>query len=648
MLQFFRRIVGSRVGVVVTFAGLVLIAVLFGLGDVAGFRGGGSVAAGSLASVGRTDVTTADVRRSVADDFAAAQAQQPTLTMQQFVDGGGVDVSLERAVAALSLETFGHKQGMAISRRAVDGQIASIPTLQGPTGQFDPAIYEQLLRQRHLTDQQIHEDIARQLMAQQLVLPTIGSRDVPAGIIAAYAGLLLEKREGLLGTIPASALPAGPAPTPAELAAFYQRNQGRYVVPERRVIRYALITPDAVKAQSTPSDAEVAAAYQARRADFQPVQKRDVTQVVVLDQAAANALAAKVKAGTSVADAARAAGLSAATLTSQTKAAYAAANSPALADAVFGAAKGAVVGPVRGAVGFVVAHVDQVTDVPGKTLDQARPDLVKTLTQTKGAAAMGRIHDALQDGIGRHANVSELASAQHLPAILSPPLTAAGVDPDHPDVKLDPALGQVVAAAFASEEGDDPQLVQTAADGSFAVVGLDRIVRAAPRPLAQVQAQVAKDFILDRQEQAARKLAAQVLAKINGGTPFAQALSGAGVSLKPAQPVSAMRAQVMGQQQGTPTALKLLFSMRAGTATMLEAPDHAGWLLMRLNKVTPGDPRTEPRAVDATRGQLSRVVGNELGDEFARAVQADVGVKRDPAAFARFKAELLGRGGSDQ
>ncbi|MCB8835723.1 hypothetical protein LJD42_29700, partial [Escherichia coli] len=91
----------------------------------------------------------------------------------------------------------------------------------------------------------------------------------------------------------------GAAPTDADIQAAYRRGIARYTVPQRRAIRYAIITPDLVKARATPTEQEVAQAYAQQKPLYAPVQKRDITQVVVLDQAGANALAAKVKGGAS-------------------------------------------------------------------------------------------------------------------------------------------------------------------------------------------------------------------------------------------------------------------------------------------------------------------------------------------------------------
>ena len=134
------------------------------------------------------------------------------------------------------------------------------------------------------------------------------------------------------------------------------------------MVRYALVTPAAIAGQSAPSEAEIARYYQTNAARYAATQKRDITQVIVADQAGANALAARAKGGASLADAARAAGLEASVQKGVDKATYATQSTPAVADAVFGAAQGAVVGPVRGPLGFIVARVDAVTQVAGKTL----------------------------------------------------------------------------------------------------------------------------------------------------------------------------------------------------------------------------------------------------------------------------------------
>lgn len=647
MLTFFRRIINSKAGVIVTFVVLGVIALAFAAGDVTGLRnGGGTVAGNSVAKVGDQSLTVADFKSRIGSALENVRQQQPTIDITQFIAQGGFEGVLDQMVNSLALAQFGRDQGMVVSKRAVDGEIASIPGLQGPTGKFDPAIYQRLLAQRRLTDAQVRLEIERDVLSTQLTLPTVGATQVPLQIALPYASLLLEKRSGQVGFVPVAAMGAGATPTAAELDTFYRRNVARYTVPQRRVMRYALVTPAMVAAKAVPTDAEIAQAYKADAAKYAAAEKRTVSQVVVLDQAGANAIAARVKGGTPIADAARAAGLEASTQTAVDKPTYAAATSAAIADSVFAAARGAVIGPVRGPLGWTVAQVGAVQQVAGKTLAQARGEIVAALTTRKSADALSALHDSLDTSLASNATFDELVGDQKLQPLTTPALTAGGTDPDIAASKPDPALAQVVAAGFQSQEGDPPQLVQIGTDGSFALVALGRIVPAAPRPLAQVRDTVARDFAADRARSAARQLANAIVAKVNRGTPLAQAIAQAGVPLPAPRPLGASRLDLTQNREGAPPPLALMFSMAQGTAKTIEAPGstpgQAGWAIVKLDRIDRGNAASQPQIVSGARGSIGRLVGREYAEQFARAIRTAVGVKTDPAALARVRGELTG------
>src|SRR3546814_3191639 len=88
---------------------------------------------------------------------------------------------------------------MRVSKRLVDGQIASIPALQGPDGKFSPEIYKSVLAQQRLTDAALRADMTREIFARQLIVPTVGASQIPMQVALPYAALLLEKRQGHVG-----------------------------------------------------------------------------------------------------------------------------------------------------------------------------------------------------------------------------------------------------------------------------------------------------------------------------------------------------------------------------------------------------------------------------------------------------------------
>ncbi len=288
-----------------------------------------------------------------------------------------------------------------------------------------------------------------------------------------------------------------------------------------------------------------------------------------------------------------------------------------------------------------------MAQVPGKSLAEARPTIVEELTKKKTTDALAAIRDALEDSIADNANFSELVTDQKLTAAVTPPLTATGLNPETPAAQPDPALLPLLSAAFQSEEGDDPQVVGTGEDGSFALVALDRIVRAAPRPIAQVRDQVATDFTADRARRAARAAATKVLAAVNKGATIDKALADAGVRGGKVERAVAARSQINADPRGPNPVLALMFSMKGGTAKMLEAPDRAGWLIVKVDQIQPGDAAKVPQVVTATRRDLSQAIGAEYAQQFTNAVQKAMKVTRNTDAIARVKASLAGQGGSN-
>lgn len=649
MLSFFRSLINSKVGIIVTFAALIIIALAFAAGDVSrlGSGGGGGLKPTSVAEVGGVNIGAADFKTRVQNEFQGYQQQQPTLDMAAFVNEGGFDGVLDRVISGLALEQFGAKQGMVVSKKSIDGQIASLPALQGLDGKFDPELYKRVLAERHMTDASVRADIAQGAIAQQLTDPTLGATQVPQQLATPYASLLLEKRSGMIGFIPTRAMGAGAKPTDQEIQAFYQHSIARYTVPERRVVRYAVITPDTVKAQATPTDAEIAQAYQAQQARFAATEKRTLKQVILADKNAAGALAKKVQGGTSIDAAAKAAGFEAATIPDAAKADYAKTSADA-ANAAFAAASGAVVGPVRTPLGWAVIRVEKVTQVPAKSLAEAHDILAKELAAEKTQAVLGKMHDALDDGISDNSTFDELIGDQKLTPTTTAPLLSNGSDPDHPTDKLDPSLGQIVLAAFQAEDGDSPQLVPVGQDGSFALVGLEKIVPAAPRPLAQIRDAVVRDFSIDRARRAARAVAADAVAKINKGSAIGAALSATNLKLPPVQPLKASRAQLAANPRGAPPPLALMFSMAEKKAKLLEAPNDAGWFVIYLDTIDRGNAAGNANVINATRADLGKVIGGEYTQQFAEAVKREVGVKKNAAAIADVRRGLLGQATDDQ
>lgn len=608
MITFLRSIFNSKLGLAISFIFIALVGIAFAAGDITGmanFGGsGGLTGSGStVAKAGGHDIDSVEVQQRVDNSISVERRQQPTLDMAGFLAAGGFEATLEEMINTAALKAFGHDQGVQVSKRLIDGQIASIPAFFGPTGQFDETVYRNALAERRVNPGQFHEDIGNELLARQILTPAITGSRLPMVMARPYAEILLELRNGMVGLIPSSAIPKGAPPTDQELATYYKRNVARYTVPERRVIRYAPFGASTLGAKVEPTEADITTYYTKNAARYAASETRDLTQVIVQDQKAAQAFEAKLKAGTSFADAAKQAKLDPVALKGQTRAAFGGLSSNTAATAAFALAQNGVSAPQRSGLGWHIVRVDAITSIPAKPLAAVRGEILEAVKTEKLTAALADLIAQVQEQVDANGTFDEVVKANGLTPVTTPAITATGADPENPALQPDPRFARFLAPMFEAQTDDEPGIETIVPDREFVLAKLERIIAAAPRPLTQIKALVTADFERDRAARQARTITDAVIAKIGKGVPFAQALREAGIPLPAPQPVSG-RYQDLMQGQRTPPPLTLLFSMKEKTAKRLEAPASQGWFVVWLDKITPGDIRTAPNSGRAGPGPV--------------------------------------------
>lgn len=640
MLSIFRRGVTSKIMLVVLAIGLFAIVVTgFGTGGDMGSLAGGDE---RLARAGDEQVTSTELSNAVNRQLAQAREQQPELDIATFLGTGAFEETLRQLISSKALLSFARGLGFAASQTMVDREIASIPAFHNLAGQFDNSTFQQALAQQNITEKALREEIAASIIQQQVLVPLAASARVPQSLALHYASLLLEQRTGSVGVVPTSAMTAGPAPTAQEIAAFYNQNQGRYRIPERRVIRYAAFGAEQVASAAEPTDAEIAAFYRSNAARYAAQESRTLSQVVLPSRQAAQQFSAKLARGTSFAQAAAEAGFSQSDIKvgAQSRTQFASLASAAVANAAFSAAQGAVTAPTQSEFGWHVVRVEAIARTPARPLAAVRSEIATQVAERKRQDALADLVTRIEESIADGASFDEVVRANRLTVQQTPPVTGAGRTEAG---QLPAEAAPLVKTAFEMADDEDP-VVETLAQGTrFAIVAPPRIIAAAPPPLAQIQDRVRADLILRRSADRARSVAAAIAAKINGGMAPAQAFAQAGVPLRAPQSITARRIEI-AQGNSVPPPLAMMFSMKSGTAKVLQAPEGSGWFVIHLASRVAGDASKQPALVQSTRAQFGQVVGNEYVDQFVRAVEGAEKVKRDEEAIKRARQALLGPG----
>lgn len=634
MLSTFRNLSKSKVGTLAMAVVLVGILAGFALADIQSF-GTGDVgfgsSSGTVAKVGDERISEADLSEALQRRLQEVRQQDPQATYASI--SGDVPVLLGALIDQRALIAFANKYGFHPSKRLIDAEIAQLPDTRGLNGQFSEDAYRQFLAQRQLTDQQVRLLITGGMLERMLISPVAANARIATGIATPYASMLLESRTGQGAAIPAEAFARSINPSDAQIAQYYQANLRRYMVPEQRQVRIAVIGPDAVAAIRA-NEQEISEFYKANPAAYAAKNVRTLTQAVVADRASATAIADRAKRGASLADAARPAGDSVAlsTIEDQTKSDYAALAGARAADAAFAAGQGKVIGPIQTDFGWVVVRVDKVTSRPGKSLDAARSEIAERLTQDKQRAALEELVATVEDSIAGGANFGEAASEAKLAVIETPLVTAQGRSLGESRYVVPANLLPAIKAGFELAANDDPEIVSLGEDGTYAMVAPANIVPTAPRRLAEIRPLVRSDYIAGESDKRAKAAAERIAAKVSSGTSLEQAVREAGVPLPSPRPLAARRIQIANAEGQIPAPMQMLFTLPEGKSRMVRDDQGRGYYVVRTDKIVPGNALLQPGIIARMQGELQEGKSDEYAREFLAAIKADVGVSTNQKA----------------
>jgi peptidyl-prolyl cis-trans isomerase D len=615
MLQFFRKAMSSPIALAVL--GLVIIAfIITGVGDpFAGSAG----RQGTVAVIGDKTLVEADLQRSLDRVLQNAREQNPQATLGDIARDGAVPLVANQIIGQTAIEQLGRQLGLGASDRAIGAVIAAIPAFQ-IGGKFDQATYDRLLSEQRLSDTQLREEIAGDLIRKQLLSPLTASLGVPTGMATPLAQQLVDIHRGRVALVP----PAAEVPaTEAEISKFYTDNRTRFTVPERRAFRWAEIDRAKVAAGVKVSDADIAAAFAKDPARYGAAATRRLLQVVVPDEAKAREIAAAAAKEGFAKAAERLAGFGAADIAigEKTEADLARETSPAVARTAFAlASPGAVSAPVKSDFGWHVLALEAL-GAPAKTLAQARPAILAELTERAATDALSDLVARIEDGAEDGKSFADIAAADGLTINTQAPLTSAGAGLDTGPLAGRPV--QMAPRAF-QQMPEDGISVQTLDDGAVIALETTQVVASSIRPLAEIKQLVAALTARDKAVKAARATADKIIAAVAKGGDFSKAVTDAG--LPAPQPLSGRRVDAL-QMEAVPPIIQAFLATAAGKTRVLAGLE--GWALIHVDSIVPGDLAQVPGVVDAMRREVAAQIPNEFAEALAAAAQRELKVERN-------------------
>lgn len=641
MLQFFRKSLGSKFGAGLGLSFILILGLAFAAGDIAGNNGFVGVSRDRAAVVGKTHVENTEVERAVTRTVENLRREQPTVTMKQFMAEGGFEQVLRNVIDLNVINEFGRKHGLYVGNRLIDSEIAKIPDVQGPDGKVSDQLYKAFLQQRGLNDTQLRRELGNSLMARQMLANADLGVAVPGTLVQRFAAVVTERRTGQIGLLPSTAFVSKTLPSDSELGTWYAANQAAFIRPERRVIRYATFSDAVLKTVPAPTEAEITAAYNANKARFEASESRKVSQLVLPTEAAAKAALAET-AGKSLEAVAAAKGLTVASLASLEKSALAIQTSQSAANAVFSAPKGKVLGPIKVPLGWVLLRVDAVEGKAGKTIDQARAELLPDLIEQKRRAALTDFSARIEEEFDNGSTLTDIAKELGLTLTETAPLLKDGQVFGQEGKTAPAELARVISTGFSMEGEGQPQLAEVVPGKQFVVFDVAQIMPSAAPPLAEVKQQAITEYQLEKGAAAARAAALKIEQMVKQGTDLGAALASLRLPLPPVDQVNLPREQVQQMGQQTPPPVALLFSLAKGQVKLLGAPRNRGWYVVKVTDVIPGKVAPNDPRLPQFQQTMARVTAQEYSAQLRAAMRIDLGVKRNDTAINALKTRLSG------
>lgn len=615
----------QRTGSIVVKGFMILLALSFaawGVGDYVN-KGGDDKA---VATVGGIEIPPWRFDQQYQDEMQRIRAiLGPKFTNEQAASLGIPRMVLNRIVNETLLRVATKDLGLAVSDGIIRLETEKNPTFVGTTGTFDRNRFNEILRNAGLTEQG-YFDRLRQDIANRMVVDSIAAPVVPDPLAKAIYAFRNEKREIVTLKIADAAQPAPAAPDAAALEKFHKDHAGQFTAPEYRAVTYLFIDRNELAKEIAVSEIDLKESYDAHVAEFVKPERRELQQILVIDEAAAKkarALAAEGRDFLAVAKDVAGMASEAVAIGTLGKDDLAVVLGDQ-ADAVFKLPDGGVSQPLKSPLGWHVIRVAKTLPGERQTLDEVKPKLTEMVAREKALDAMVTLANKVDDALGGGAPVEEAAGRFNLKVRKIAAVDPSGLGPDGKPVEGLPKSPDFLATVFATAEAADTPMTEAGQEGYF-VAHVDKVTPPALRPLDTVKDKVLAAWTAEQRRKAAADAAAAAVAKIDGGT-------------EPAQIGKDTKTVTVGRDgTGAELPRELVakaFAVAPGKGAFARADD--GFLVAKVVRVVAADPAAATDAVAKVREGIEQAMAGEIENQFVSALLTRYKVEINERALDRY------------
>ncbi len=508
---------------------------------------------------------------------------------------------LDQRTRELGFLDWAWKTGIRPGSALVIKQIRAIPAFfNSVTGQFDEQQYQSVLAEKNYTPAMIEAELRDQYVTQHYGAAVFTGVRMPRVFGALLAGRAMETRDGRWFMVTPSMIGPTPAPTDAQLQTFITDNAAQLRRPEFRIASVVLFTAAPNAATAAIPESRIVERFNFKKDSLSVPETRTFVTLTAPTKAAADKIAAALRAGQTPADAGKANGdIRPADFNNTPRSAV---SEPAVAAAVFGMSPGQVSDAIQGRVGFTVAKVTGIAPGHPATLESSRAALIEELRAEDAKAQVFSKVEQYEKARSEGKTLDQAVAAIGARIIQIPPFTQDGKAPNGQALPVPP---QLITTAWTLSKNGESDVID-AGQGQYFVLRLDDIKPAALPTLEEVRAPLTQAWT---QRENARRLSAkadELAGRVRSGQDIAAVASSAGATL-------VTRGSVQQNEQAQTElgegVLQGLFGQ--GKGQVFSGPAQAGFVVGRVDNIHP--------AVAALAAPVAEQLRLRMGQNFAQA-----------------------------
>ncbi|SDX49955.1 peptidyl-prolyl cis-trans isomerase [Roseicitreum antarcticum] len=571
----------------------------------------------SIGQAGDREISTDDYFRALQQELRVLTQQlgRP-VTLDQAITFGVDQQVRAQLVTAAVLDHETQRLGISVGDDVVQRELLAVPNFRGVDGNFDRETYRFTLQNANLSavefEEQLRLDAARGIL-QAAVVGGVTAPDAQVDLLAQYVG---EQRAFSVLTLTRSDLDeALPAPTDAQIEAFYEENLDRYTLPAAKRIDYAWLTPAMLLDEVTVDEDMLRSAYDSRLDEFVQPERRLVERLVFPDQAAAQAAMDRLTADeVSFEDLVAERDL---TLEDADMGDVAIGQLGEAGPSVFAMDTPGVTGPHASPLGPAIFRMNAILAAQEVPFEEAIPELRDELALDRARREISDTLDQYEDLLAGGATIAQLTEETRM--------QGGQIDWRAGDSEGIAGYAEFRAAAEALAVGDFAEIGVLADGGIFALSMVEEIPEA-PRPLADVQVRVIEDWEVAETRTRLLAQADTLRAALESGDSFED------LSLAPE------RFEGITRDASVPDLPRALitevFAMPEGAVTRL--PGDAGRVhVVALHDISAPDAGSDDIVAlrDTLDTQIAQGVAQDVFTYFARALEVEAGVTLNQSAI---------------